>query len=78
MPYDKPSIAAVDRSRPAPGGTRTILCPACGDTMEHLRTISKRGVRPEKLIFVCPSCKGVETKELIGTRRQGGGREQAA
>jgi len=33
--------------------------------MEHLRTLPKLGVRPEKLIFVCPSCKEVDTKELI-------------
>jgi len=32
--------------------------------MKHFRTISKLGVRPERLIFVCPSCKGIDTKEL--------------
>jgi hypothetical protein len=32
--------------------------------MKHLRTIPKLGVRLEKLIFVCPSCKEVDTKEV--------------
>jgi hypothetical protein len=31
--------------------------------MEHLRTIEKNGVSAARLIFVCPSCKGVDTKE---------------
>lgn len=31
--------------------------------MKHLRTIPKLGVRQEKLIFVCPSRKGL-TKEV--------------
>jgi hypothetical protein len=35
-----------------------------GYIMKHFRLISKLGVRPEQLIFVCPSCKGVDTKEL--------------
>jgi hypothetical protein len=33
--------------------------------MKHLRSIPKLGVRPKKLIFVCPSCKEVEGRELI-------------
>jgi rubredoxin len=41
----------------------TMLCPACGDTMKHFRTIAKRGVRSEQFMFVCPSCKAVDTKE---------------
>jgi hypothetical protein len=32
--------------------------------MKHSRTISKLGVRPARLIFVCPSCKAVDYKEL--------------
>jgi hypothetical protein len=40
-----------------------MLCLSCGDTMKHLRTIAKLGVRPKQFIFVCPSCKGVDTKE---------------
>lgn len=42
----------------------TLLCVCCGDTMKHSRTISKSGVRRERLIFVCPSCKAVDSKEL--------------
>jgi hypothetical protein len=48
-----------------PDSTRTIVCLSCGDTMKHLRTLPSLGVRPEKFIFVCPSCNGVDTKELI-------------
>jgi hypothetical protein len=32
--------------------------------MKQCRTIPKLGLRPEQLIFVCPSCKEVEAKEL--------------
>jgi predicted RNA-binding Zn-ribbon protein involved in translation (DUF1610 family) len=42
----------------------TLVCPYCGDTMKHVRTIPKLGVRPERLVFVCPSCKEIETKEV--------------
>jgi len=61
MPYDTP---AIERSPPYPTATPTILCPSCGDTMNHLRTIAKLGVLPEQLIFLCPSCKGVDTREV--------------
>ena len=69
MPYYTPSTRATERSppvpnRPAPNGTPTIVCLSCGDTMKHFRTISKLGVRRERLLFVCPSCKGVDTKEV--------------
>jgi hypothetical protein len=64
MPYYTPSTTVAERSYQAPNSTRILVCPSCGDTMKHLRTIQKLGVRPEKLIFVCPSCKEVETKEL--------------
>ena len=65
MPYYTPSTPAIERSPPAPNSMLTIVCLSCGDTMKHFRTISKLGVRPEQLIFVCPSCKGVDTKELM-------------
>jgi hypothetical protein len=42
----------------------TIVCRTCGDTMKHFRTISGLGVRPETFMFRCPSCKGVDIKEL--------------
>jgi len=64
MPYYTPSTSAIERSSPVPNSTPTIVCLSCGDTMKHFRTISKLGVRPEQLIFVCPSCKGVDTKEV--------------
>jgi hypothetical protein len=34
--------------------------------MKNLRTIPKLGVRPEKVIFHCPSCKGADTRKLSG------------
>jgi len=61
MPYSTPAT----HPHPVLDSTRTLVCASCGDTMEHLRTLPKLGVRPEKLIFVCPSCKEVDTKELI-------------
>ena len=65
MAYYSPSNVIIERPRPVPDSTRILVCPSCGDTMMHLRTIPKVGVRPEKLIFVCPSCKEVETRELV-------------
>jgi hypothetical protein len=59
-----PSTSAIERSLPVPDRAPTIVCLSCGDTMEHFRTISKLGVRPEQFIFVCPSCKGIDTKEV--------------
>jgi hypothetical protein len=64
MPYYTPSIPAIERPHRVLHSTRTILCLSCGDTMKHLRTLPQFGVRPEKLIFVCPSCKRVDTKEV--------------
>jgi hypothetical protein len=64
MPFYTPSISAIEHRHRVPDSTRTILCLSCGDTMKHFRTLPRRGVSPEKLIFVCPSCKGVDTKEL--------------
>jgi hypothetical protein len=40
-----------------------MLCLSCGDTMKHLRTIAQLRVRPQQFIFVCPSCKAVDTRE---------------
>ena len=64
MPYYTPSTSAIERSHLLPDSTHILVCPSCGDTMKHLRTILKLGVRPEKLIFVCPTCKEVETKKF--------------
>ena len=65
MRYHTPSISAIECSAQVPDNTPVLICPSCGDTMQHLRTIPKLGARLEQLIFVCPSCKGVDTKELI-------------
>ena len=65
MSFYTPSTPANERSPITPGNTPTLVCLSCGDIMQHLRTIPKLGVRPEKLIFRCPSCKGIDTKELI-------------
>jgi hypothetical protein len=40
------------------------VCRSCGDTMEHFRTIPRLGVRPEQFMFRCPSCKGVDIREV--------------
>jgi hypothetical protein len=46
---------------PAPDTTNTdgLGCPSCGDIMRHERTISRFGMLPETLVFVCPSCKSI-------------------
>ncbi len=64
MLYYTASTPAIERPPPIPDSTPTIVCFSCEDTMKHFRTISNLGVRPEQLTFVCPSCKGVDTKEV--------------
>jgi hypothetical protein len=64
MPDYTHLIFAVERSPLVSDGTPTTVCRCCGDTMNHFRTIAKLGVRPEQHVFVCPSCKEVDTKEL--------------
>jgi hypothetical protein len=66
VPYytHTPLVPAIERLPPVSDATLTILCVSCGDTMKHFRTIAKLGMRPEQHIFVCPSCKGVDNKEL--------------
>ena len=58
-----PSTPAIKRAPAVIDHTPTLVCLACGDTMRSVRTIPKCGVLPELLVFVCPSCKEVETKE---------------
>jgi hypothetical protein len=60
-----PSTTSIERPPPVPDNTPTLVCLSCGDTMKLLRAIPKLGVRAEQLIFLCPSCKGVDTRELI-------------
>jgi hypothetical protein len=62
MSYDKPST--IERSLLVPDRGPTIVCRSCGDTMKHFRTIAKLGVRPEQFMFRCPSCKGVDTRQV--------------
>jgi hypothetical protein len=57
------SIPVVERLPLTSDRTPTLLCPACGDTMKHFRTIAKHGIRPEQFMFLCPSCKAVDIKE---------------
>jgi hypothetical protein len=62
MQYYMPSIPAIECPPLVPDDTPVLVCPSCGDGMQHLRTIPKLGARLEQLIFVGPSCKGVDTK----------------
>jgi hypothetical protein len=64
MQYYPPSIPAIECSPLVPDNTTILVCPSCGDTMKHLRTIPKLGVRLEQFIFVCPSCEEVDTRKL--------------
>ena len=64
MPYYAPSTPAIERVAPVLDRTPTMLCVSCGDTMKHFRTIAKLGVRPEQFMFRCPSCKGVDTRQV--------------
>jgi len=65
MQYHTPSIPAIECPPLVPDNTPVLICPSCGDTMQHLRTIPKLGARLEQFIFVCPSCEQVETKEVL-------------
>jgi len=64
MLHYPPSNCAVAVPVPDPIAPATLVCRCCGDTMKHSRTVLEFGVRRERLIFVCPSCKAVDTKEL--------------
>ena len=64
MRYHEPSIPAIECSQQVQDNTAVLICPSCGDTMQHRRTIPKLGARLEQFIFVCPSCEQVETKEV--------------
>jgi uncharacterized Zn finger protein (UPF0148 family) len=41
----------------------TIVCPSCGHVMKLVRAIPRLAALPEVLLFSCPSCNQVETKE---------------
>ena len=63
MQYHTPSISPIECPPLVPDDTPVLICPSCGDTMQHVRTIPKLGVRLEQFIFVCPSCEDVDAKE---------------
>jgi hypothetical protein len=71
MPHYTPSTPIIERSPPiVPDNPPTLACLSCGDAMEFVRTIPKLGILPELLVFHCPSCKEVDTKELMSTRHE--------
>ena len=55
MQYYTPSIPAVECPPLVPDNT---------PVMRHFRTIPKLGARLEQLMFACPSCEQIETKEV--------------
>ena len=65
MPRHTRSTATIDSPVLIHGGPPSLVCPSCGDTMTLSRTIPKLGVRPEQLIFICPSCKEVAAKRYL-------------
>jgi hypothetical protein len=64
MQYHTPSIPAIECPPLVPDNTPILICPSCADTMKHVRTIPKSGVRLEQFIFVCPSCEGIDSREV--------------
>jgi hypothetical protein len=61
-------VIPIERLPPAPDNTPNLVCLYCGDSMKHFRTIRELGLFPERHIFVCPSCKGVDTKDVKRVR----------
>jgi hypothetical protein len=64
MRHYTPSIPAIECPPLVPDNTPVPVCPSCGDTMKHVRAIPKTWSAAGQFIFVCPSCEGVETKEI--------------
>jgi predicted RNA-binding Zn-ribbon protein involved in translation (DUF1610 family) len=70
MPYYTPSIRAIECSTKIPDkapdrvsdDAPSLVCGSCGDTMRLFRTIPSLGMRQQQLMFVCPSCKEVDTR----------------
>jgi hypothetical protein len=56
-----PAISAIERSPPVTRQEPALVCLSCGNTMKHVQTIPRLGVRPRLLVFVCPSCREVGT-----------------
>jgi hypothetical protein len=68
MPHFRytPSTPVIKRAPAVIDDTPTLVCLSCGDTKKPIRTILKLGVYPDMLVFVCPSCNDVETREDKG------------
>ena len=45
MQYYMPSIPAIECPPLVPDDTPVLVCPSCGDAMQHLRTIPNLGAR---------------------------------
>jgi hypothetical protein len=45
MQYYMPSIPAIECPPLVPDDRPILVCPSCGDAMQHLRTIPKLGAR---------------------------------
>jgi uncharacterized protein DUF6455 len=58
---DHPRAPRLDLIAASP--TLAAICPRCGEAMNLARTVRKFGALPELLVFRCPSCNEVETKE---------------
>ncbi len=65
MQYQTPAIPVIEWPPLVPDNAPVLICPSCGDTMQHFRTIPKVRTRSEQFIFVCPSCDEVGTKEVL-------------
>ena len=65
MPRYAPSTRIIGSSPLIRGEPPSLVCPSCGDTMRVSGTIPKLGIRPEQLIFICPSCKEVAAKRYL-------------
>ncbi len=65
MPHYTPSTRIIGSSLLIRGEPPSLVCPSCGDTMRVSGTIPKVGVRPEQLVFLCPSCKEVAAKRYL-------------
>ena len=65
MPHYMPSTRIIGFSLLIRGEPPSLVCPSCGDTMRVCGTIPEVGVRPEQLVFLCPSCKEVVAKRYL-------------
>ena len=70
MQYHTPSIPAIECSPQVPDNTPVLICPSCGDTMEHLRTIPNlERVCNSSSSSALPANRSKQRK-FIGTRHE--------